>query len=53
MIFSIFANFVKIESKLKHNNQPRNVINAHSALRAIQNGGCRNFKEAEKLFFEN
>ena len=29
------------------------VINAHSPLRAIQDGGRGNYEEAEGLFFEN
>ena len=29
------------------------VINAHSPLRAIQNGGRGNYKEAEGFVFEN
>ena len=33
--------------------QPRYVTNAHSPLRAIQDGGRGNYEEAEKLFFEN
>ena len=30
------------------NQQPRFVINAHSPLRSIQDGGRRNFEEAER-----
>ena len=33
--------------------QPRYVINVHSPLRAIQDGGRGNFEEGERLFFEN
>ena len=33
--------------------QPRYVINAHSPLRAIQDGGRGNYEEAEGLVFEN
>ena len=33
--------------------QPRYVINAHSPLRAIQDGGRGNYEEAEMLFLEN
>ena len=35
------------------NEQPRYAINAHSPLRAIQDGGRGNYEEAERLFFEN
>ena len=33
--------------------QPRYVINAHSPLRAIQDGSRGNYEEAEGLDFEN
>ena len=33
--------------------QPHYVINAHSPLHAIQDGGRGNYEEAERLFFEN
>ena len=33
--------------------QPRYVINTHSPLRSIQDGGRGNYEEAEGLFFEN
>ena len=37
----------------KQSEQPRYVINAHSPLRAIQDGGRGNYEEAEGLVFEN
>ena len=45
--------FIPIHVLFNWSEQPRYVINAHSPLRDISDGGGGNYEEAETFFFEN